>query len=295
VRSLEDKIRELEKKLALATETSHAATTDQTYSQYGMQYMASAPEDIMVDQGPMDTLALPDFDMNSHLQEPRAFTESSLSISFVEELKLLSLEATAERHLGSSSGLSFAKLTQSILRRLSPDKADFVFDIDSERDIQVQPGTTSPSDSRDGFNLLRMEDSVSCFPVLFGTFSMSNISEPDDVLDRLSLPSKSDINRLVEFYFAHSHTLYPFIHRSEFISVLNRITVDQQDPLGQSPLWLFRIWMVLAIGSTAYSSVTLHEESESMLYYNKAMVYFEAALEYGDMVCIELPSRNMAY
>jgi hypothetical protein len=44
----------------------------------------------------------------------------------------------------------------------------------------------------------------------------------------------------------------------------------------------------LAIGSTAYSSVSLAEESESMLYYNKALMYFEASLAYGDMVCCAL-------
>jgi hypothetical protein len=253
-----------------------------------MPFVAPVSETLVAGQGPMDSLTFPEFVMNTDLPESWTFAGPSLSVSFVDELKLLSLEATAERHLGSSSGLSFAKLTQSVLRRLSPDKADFVFDISSEGGEQPQNEYTSPSDSTKSSNLFRLESSVSSFPLLFGTFSMSNIAEPDGVLDCLSLPSQSDANRLVDFYFAHSHTLYPMINRREFMSGLKRIYADQQDPLAQSPLWLFRIWMVLAVGSTAYCSVTLQEESESMLYYNKAMVYFEAALEFGDMVCLYL-------
>jgi len=52
--------------------------------------------------------------------------------------------------------------------------------------------------------------------------------------------------------------------------------------------------MVLAVGSTAYCSFTLREESESMIYYNKAMVYFETALEFGNMACLVIRlGKNM--
>ena len=273
-------VHELESKLASTSENPRNATMyDDT------RYMVPAPETTVVDQGPMESSAFPNLVMDSNLSESWAFSGQPLSFSFVDELKELSLEATAERHLGSSSGLSFAKLTQSVLRRLSPDKADFVFDINPERDLRLQHESNSTLEPVNSSDMLRLGGPVSCFPVLFGTFSMSNISEPDDVLNHLSFPNESNMNRLVDFYFAHSHTLYPIIHRSEFISVLKRISANPQDPLAQSPFWLFKIWMVLAVGSTTYSSVTLHEESESMLYYNKAMVYFETALEFGDMVC----------
>lgn len=42
--------------------------------------------------------------------------------------------------------------------------------------------------------------------------------------------------------------------------------------------------MILAIGSSSRSSVSVVEESEALLYYNKALEYFEAAFDYGDMV-----------
>lgn len=273
-------VQELENRLASSSEIPHVTTTyDDT------QYMAPDPEITVADQGPMESLGFPDLDMDSNLPESWAFPGPPLSFSFVDELKQLSLEATAERHLGSSSGLSFAKLTQSVLRRLSPDKADFVFEINPRRDLPLQHESNLTSEPVLNSTMLRLEGPVSCFPILFGPFSMSKMSEPDDVLNHLSFPNESDMSRLVEFYFAHSHTLYPIIHRSEFISILKRIITDPQDALAQSPLWLFKIWMVLAVGSTTYSSVTLHEESESMLYYNKAMSYFEPALEFGDMVC----------
>lgn len=71
----------------------------------------------------------------------------------------------------------------------------------------------------------------------------------------------SHITYILKFYFAHSHTLYPFIHRNEFEAVLWRIYVDPSDPQTQSPLWQFRIWMVLAIGSTTHCSVSLMDEN----------------------------------
>ncbi|KAM5380101.1 hypothetical protein ACJZ2D_003748 [Fusarium nematophilum] len=212
------------------------------------------------------------------------------------ELKNLSLEATAERHLGSSSGLSFAKLTQTVLRRLSPDKADFVFGRDAESETQQQHDFASPSNLFDYPSLLNFGNSMSCNPMLFGDFILSDIAGPEDGLAHLFLPSDdSKINRLVDFYFAHSHTLYPIIQRAEFIDTLRFVRDNPQASSAQSPLSLFRIWMVLAIGSTAYSSVSLAEESESMLYYNKALQYFEASLAYGDMAALEVIMLQVSY
>jgi hypothetical protein len=104
-----------------------------------------------------------------------------------------------------------------------------------------------------------------------------------DSLD-LALLEPSHISYILEFYFAHSHTLYPIIRKTEFTSVLWKVYGDPLDPLAQSPLWQFRIWMVLAIGSTTYCSVSLMDESESVQLFNKAMTYFEAAMGCGDLV-----------
>lgn len=203
--------------------------------------------------------------------------------SLATELEVLSLEATAERHLGSSSGVSFAKLTQAVLRRLSPDKSSFVFEDDPEPEprLDADPLSTQSIDSIGAPDLNFLSFSSPSAFNAFSSWEQLGTSEPSELI---AFPPQMDTARLTDFYWAHSHTLYPIIHKNEFMSVLQRIYEDPEDPHAQSPLWLFRIWMVLAIGSTAYSSVSLVDESESVIFFNKAMTYFEGALGCGDMV-----------
>jgi hypothetical protein len=210
--------------------------------------------------------------------------------SLADELKLLSLEAAADRHVGSSSGISFAKLTQAVLRRLSPDRQEFVFDDeqdeeeDEEDDCIPNETETTPTFS---FAFNEMNTHLVSSPPLPLYFPLSNDQQQDGLLqESLSLIEPAHISHLLEFYFAHSHTLYPFVRQHEFTTVLWRLYADPSDPLAQSPLWQFRIWMVLAIGSTAYSSVSLLDESESVQLFNKAMVHFEGAMGCGDLVSI---------
>lgn len=205
---------------------------------------------------------------------------------FVDELKTLSLEATAERHLGSPSGISFARLTQFVLRRLTPDKADFIFVSDHGENYNGARlfDFNSPSDLLDPSLFERLNESVSIEPLLFGHVGLADIAEPNDAAVALDLPSdQAHINRLVDFYFAHSHTLYPILHKGELLQSLQHLRDNPHDPAAHSPSTLFRIWMVLAIGSTAYSSVSLSEETESRGYYNKALQYLEQAFSSGDM------------
>ncbi|KGQ07962.1 Protein STB5 [Beauveria bassiana D1-5] len=221
------------------------------------------------------------YQQTSHAKAPQA------PANFVEELRNLSLEATAERHLGSTSGLSFAKLTQSVLRRLTPDKADFVF-------INYQENTAnallfdldSPSDVFGESVLQGLSESVSAHPVLFGDLFLADFTESDSsALSAVALPSdQRHVRRLVNFYFAHSHTLYPILRRSDVMRTLDKISGNPHKLDDQPPLEVFRLWMVLAIGSTAYSSISLTEESESRLYFSKALQYSELSLGADDMV-----------
>ncbi|KAF4952635.1 hypothetical protein FSARC_12597 [Fusarium sarcochroum] len=186
--------------------------------------------------------------------------------TFEQELSAISLEAAAERYLGSTAGLSFARLTQMILRRLTPDKLESPSDLFNDTFFQSLGGT------------------ISIHPLLFGDVFLSDLAGFDDNLDSLAWPSdETYIGKLVDFYFAHSHTLYPILKRSEVMDTLAKIRNNPQSLATQPPLDVFRIWMVLAIGSTAYSSVMLTEESESMLFYSKAMQYSEKALEGDEM------------
>ncbi|KAL2817956.1 fungal-specific transcription factor domain-containing protein [Aspergillus cavernicola] len=217
--------------------------------------------------------------------------------TFAAELKTLSLEATAERHLGSTSGISFAKLTQMVLRRLTPDKADFVFANNEENTAGASFfNLSSPSDLFNESVFHSLSESISVHPLLFGDLFLADITEPDSALDSLAWPSdEGHVQHLINFYFAHSHTLYPIVTRSEVMQTLDRIRGNPQNLAEQSPLDIFRIWMILAIGSTAVSSVSLTEESESRIYYSKALQYSELALGSDDMAALEVIMLQVSY
>lgn len=288
VRGLETRVREMEKKLnmppfageghaSLNDDHAYAESTIPVLGQHGSSTFEAVPNPTTAGD-PGDFPMEPQID--PLLQEPPR--------SFVGELKTLSLEATAERHFGSTSGISFARLTQMVLRRLTPDKADFVFI--NHRKPDNDSGNrmfsfNSPSDLLNPSLLQSLNDSVSIHPILFGDVVLSDIADLSSSVADLDLPTdQAHIERLVGFYFAHSNTLYPILYRSEFLHDLRQVQENPEHPATNSPLCLFRIWMVLAIGSTAYSSVSLSDESESMLYYSKALEYLEQAIEYGEMV-----------
>ncbi|KAH8680268.1 fungal-specific transcription factor domain-containing protein [Ilyonectria robusta] len=311
VRSLESRIQDLETQLAGSPRAPSSAANEEASLADEISCSGQNPEqfpdefhDELVVIDP-DGTCPPAFyshdgswgDLEIHPEDtaPRSVRETPHSLD--EELKHLSLEATAERHLGSSSGLSFAKLTQMVLRRLTPDKADFVFANDDDEDRTLQQfNAGSPSTMLNNFMFNNFGNPTACDPILFGDYPLSAIAAPDEAVAHLSLlTDDTKVSRLVDFYFAHSHTLYPIIQRSEFTATLHFVRSNPDAPLAQSPLSLFRIWMVLAIGSTAYCSVTLAEESESMLYYDKALTYFEAALEYGDMAALEVIALQVSY
>lgn len=221
-----------------------------------------------------------------HCEVPQS-SGLNASPSFVEELKSLSFEATAERHLGSSSGISFAKLTQTVLRRLTPDLTDFVFVNGRSNSNWSRMLDDAQLDLSDPTLFESLNCSISLHPMLFDDFVRSSDLGVQPTRTALDLWSdEAHMNNLVDFYFAHSHTLYPILHRGEVVLSLQKLREDPQNWTTHSSLSLFRIWMVLAIGSTAYSSVSLTEESESRLYYDKALEHLEQAMEYGEMVRI---------
>lgn len=205
--------------------------------------------------------------------------------TLAENLRSVSLAAVAEPYLGSISGLTFAKLTQAVLRRLSPDGRDFVF--------SPQIGdSTGPIEGATNLHLDFMNnmyfdfDQAIDFSMLAGDGALPTFD--DEIQNTVtSLPDRHEVLRLTTFYFDHSHTLYPIIHQAEVMSDIHAILLDPDHHITQSPPSMFRVWMVLAIGSTTHSSITLSEESVSRLYYEKAMTYFEASMDHGDIVSIE--------
>ncbi|KAK2015760.1 hypothetical protein LZ32DRAFT_602064 [Colletotrichum eremochloae] len=281
VRLLEDKIRKLEGELAAALKDAQAAARPDAMLED--QMMEPSGSDFPILQAAAD--------QSPSQARPMTATTTTLG----DELRLLTLEAAAERHLGSASGLSFAKLTQAVLRRLTPDRADFVFHRELEVESTQQILGGSPADLL-GSTLYHGFDSSTTFQhPFFSGITLSDITDPQPSLADVRIPPQSHLQHLVDFYFAHSHTLYPIVRRHEFEQTLATFLSNPQDPAAQSPLWMFRLWMILAIGSTTYCSVALSEESESMLYYNKALGYMEDALGYGDMVALEVIMLQVSY
>ncbi|KAJ6447276.1 restless-like transposase [Purpureocillium lavendulum] len=217
--------------------------------------------------------------------------------TFARELHTLSLGATAERHLGSTSGLSFAKITQRILKRLTPDKADFVF-APNQEDVAGASffNFNSPSDVFNDSLYEDLSESISVHPLLFSDLFLADNMDASSNVGALAWPSdEQHVERLVHFYFAHSHTLYPILDKAEVMETVRKIKGKPHELACQSALQNFRLWMVLAIGSTAYSSLSLTEESESMGYYEKALQYVDQALEQDEMSALEALMLQVSY
>ena len=201
-----------------------------------------------------------------------------------QNLRDVSLAAVAEPYLGTISGLTFAKLTQAVLRRLSPDGRDFVFRTNIN-------GNTVPIEGATNLHLDLISsmyfdyDQAIDFSLIAEESTMPLFDTPIQ-REPIQLPTRTEVLRLATFYFDHSHTLYPIVHQQEVMSDIYSVLQSPDHQLTMSPPCLFRIWMVLAIGSTTHSSIALTEEFVSQLYYEKAMTYFDASMDYGDIVSI---------
>jgi hypothetical protein len=205
--------------------------------------------------------------------------------TLAENLRSVSLAAVAEpAYLGSISGLTFAKLTQAVLRRLSPDGRDFVFSPEVGGSTGTGPISGATNLHLDFMNNMYFDfDQVIDFSMHAGDGTIPTFDD-ETQNTTITLPDRAEVLQLAMFYFDHSHTLYPIIHQQEVMSDINAILLDPEHPITQSPPVMFRVWMVLAIGSTTHSSITLSEESVSRLYYEKAMTYFEGSMDHGDIV-----------
>jgi hypothetical protein len=282
VRGLEARVQELEEKLTLVSATTYDA--EATVSQ-----LSTEPQpfiDAATSRHSADSVQQSHQSGNFVGPLPESERPAPV-ITMAQELRILSLEAAAERHLGASSGLSFAKLTQTILKRLTPDRTDFVFRSRQKDDASSRIDWSSPLDIFDP-SVMNLSGIIGFGSDFFGDMPLSNIIEPTGSLTGLRLPDKSRADQLVSFYFAHSHTLYPILDRSDFLSLLERIYNKSLEILSLDPVSSFRLWIVLAIGHSSRCSISMAEESEALLYYNKALEFFEAALEYGDMVWLKL-------
>ncbi|KAK0659314.1 Protein STB5 [Lasiodiplodia hormozganensis] len=200
----------------------------------------------------------------------RASTKDDRGDHLASELKQLSLEATADRYLGSSSGVSFARLTQAVLRRLKPDQHPFSFEV-------TQHDAPPPNESLPATSSIESEPSALQYPAC--------------------LPPQEQAFRLAEYYWSHTHTLYPFVRKVWFMERLKTMYAET-DPQGleTSAPWLYTMWMVFAIGSTTWSAIVPDgTESESARFFNNAMTYFYGALSSGNMAALDALLLQVSY
>lgn len=241
---------------------SEQRTSD--HNDYALNYTGQSPTTVM-----------------NHGSAPRARE------TLEQNLRDVSLAAVAEPYLGTMSGLTFAKLTQAVLRRLSPDGRDFVFSPRVDGNMVPLEGATNLH--LELMNSVYFDfDQAIDFSLLAGETSLPLIDAPIQN-ETTQLPDRAEVLHLARFYFDHSHTLYPIVHQQEVMADIHSVLLDPEQLLTLSPPCMFRIWMVLAIGSTTYSSITLAGEFVSRLYYEKAMTYFDASMDYGDVVS---PARD---
>ncbi|KAK5113237.1 hypothetical protein LTR62_003573 [Meristemomyces frigidus] len=237
VRGLEARIRELEEGTIEARRGLRQQEFDASSTDHRVSSLSSVPS---INPSTQTTVASP-----------------GGSNTLESELKDLSLEATADRYLGQSSGLSFARLTQAVLRRLQPDHRVFVLGNES--------ACRPPSSSAGA-------------PEALPSAPRHYARQP---LNLGAIISQDRAEHLAQCYWDHSHSLYPFLRRTPFMANLRRMYYHAGDYDLTSKTWLYTMFMVLAIASTAASSLTLGDESESVMYFGHAMNYFDSALGSG--------------
>ncbi len=220
----------------------------------------------------------------------------------VTDFGVLSLSAAEGHYLGPASGISFARLTQSVIHKVG-FKEEYL--LHSGYMLSSSETNLIDEENDDDNNPLPMH--------MPNSESSHNPSTPrsDPVASNkhetaISLPiSAQRAEELVSFYWKHSHTLYPFIQRKTFTNNLNLMFKHQNsvekspnDPpnpdeekqlsnLMSSPVWLFQLYMVLAIGSTSMASVTITSEDEATGLYIKALNYFDEVLSRGNLIALE--------
>ncbi|GAB7325630.1 hypothetical protein MBLNU13_g09612t2 [Cladosporium sp. NU13] len=113
--------------------------------------------------------------------------------TLAENLRSVSLAAVAEPYLGSISGLTFAKLTQAVLRRLSPDGRDFVFSPDVGGSTGTGPISGATNLHLDFMNNMYFDfDQVIDFSMLAGDGTMPTFDDEAQITIT-TLPDRAEV------------------------------------------------------------------------------------------------------
>ncbi|KAJ6160483.1 hypothetical protein N7470_003879 [Penicillium chermesinum] len=205
---------------AVKTEAGSEAGNGQTENQEKSQWQTSKLKDEPEQRGEGETAVPADSD------DPRSEENWRLH-NLVSNIGMVSVQGTSDpRYLGSTSGISFARVVFAAVRSSLPGNLPERAPI---RTSERLPQTAAP-----GPGASTMRDSF------FGL-------QTKPMMKRASFPDRELADRLVELYFEHANPQMPILHRGEFMELLDKsYTLDEKN---RSPRALYILNIVFAIGA----------------------------------------------
>lgn len=143
--------------------------------------------------------------------------------NLVSNIGMVSVQGTSDpRYLGSTSGISFARVVFAAVKSSLPGNVPERASIrTSERSASGNGGGTM----RDSFFSLQTRPTVKC----------------------AAFPDRELAEKLVDLYFEHANPQVPILHRGDFMELLDRTYL--QDEKNRSPRTLYILNIVFAIGA----------------------------------------------
>ncbi|CAG8241283.1 unnamed protein product [Penicillium salamii] len=147
--------------------------------------------------------------------------------NLVSNIGMVSVQGTSDpRYLGSTSGISFARVVFAAVRSSLPGNMP-------ER-ASIRPSDRLPQSSAAGTTGGSMRDSF------FGL-------QTKPMMKRAGFPDRELAERLVELYFEHANPQMPILHRGDFMELLDRTySLEEKN---RSPRALYVLNIVCAIGA----------------------------------------------
>lgn len=147
--------------------------------------------------------------------------------NLVSNIGMVSVQGTSDpRYLGSTSGISFARVVFAAVRSSLPGNMPERSSIrTSDRLPQTAAGGPGGGTMRDSF---------------FGL-------QTKPMMKRAAFPDRELAERLIDLYFEHANPQMPILHRGEFMELLDR--TYQLEEKNRSPRALYILNIVFAIGA----------------------------------------------
>ncbi|KAJ5682731.1 hypothetical protein N7462_005896 [Penicillium macrosclerotiorum] len=146
--------------------------------------------------------------------------------NLVSNIGMVSVQGTSDpRYLGSTSGISFARVVFAAVRSSLPGNMPERAPIRTSERLPQTAGASGGGSMRDSF---------------FGL-------QTRPMMKRASFPDRDLAERLVDLYFEHANPQMPILHRGDFMELLDRTYLLEEK--NRSPRALYVLNIVFAIGA----------------------------------------------